>query len=67
MLIKIIFLAGVLLLIASGHAQYSPELEAALLEELYDSNYSTSIRPTSTVLVKTSFVLYTINDLVCIP
>lgn len=52
------------LLVGSGHAQYTTTLEVNLLSELYNSNYSSLVRPSATVMVRTSFVLYTINDLV---
>lgn len=51
------------LLVGSGHAQYTTTLEVNLLSELYNSNYSSLVRPSATVMVRTSFVLYTINDL----
>lgn len=51
------------LLFGSGHAQYTTTLEVNLLSELYNSNYSSLVRPSATVMVRTSFVLYTINDL----
>ncbi|XP_061179329.1 neuronal acetylcholine receptor subunit alpha-5-like [Saccostrea echinata] len=46
-----------------GHTQYTSDLEATLLSDLFSGNYSTLVRPSAVVTVNVSFMLYTINDL----